>query len=395
MNPPAAPSPAARLDSVDLVRGIIMVLMALDHTRDYFHWGAIHNFRPLDLNHTTFALFFTRWITHYCAPVFCFLAGTGAFLSVARGKSKRELSWFLVTRGLWLVLLEMTAVAWFGWNFHIDVHNYQAIVLWSLGWSMVVLAALIHLPVVATGAFGVALIVLHNATDGIKPESWGALSWLWNVLHVPGPIAVTKDIGLFIAYPLIPWVGVMAAGYGFGAFLVREPATRARRLFFLGTALTAGFVLLRFSNLYGDPRPWTGQSNPLFTVLGFVDCQKYPPSLCYLLMTLGPAMILLAVFDRGTPGWLKPALVFGRVPMFYYLLHIPLIHGLACAAAMLQVGQADFFEGGTQQPPPGAGFSLPIVYLAWITVIVLLYPVCRWFAELKKRRRDLAWLSYF
>ncbi|HET7535526.1 MAG TPA: heparan-alpha-glucosaminide N-acetyltransferase domain-containing protein [Candidatus Didemnitutus sp.] len=394
MNPTAAPTPAARLDSVDLVRGIIMVLMALDHVRDYFHFSALHGFDPLDLQKTSVAIFFTRWITHYCAPIFCFLAGTGAFLSVSRGKSKRELSWFLFSRGLWLIFLELTLVDWFGWSWVIQIHDFNLLVLWSLGCSMIVLSALIHLPVAAVATFGLTLILFHNATDGIKAESWGSFGWLWHVLHVPGNLKPAPGYGVFVLYPLIPWVGVMAAGYGFGAFLVREPATRTRRLFILGASLTVAFVLLRFSNLYGNPRPWTEQSRPMFTLLSFLDCAKYPPSLCYLLMTLGPAILLLAIFDRGVPALLKPFLVFGRVPMFYYLLHIPLLHLIAFISLTIQVGRADFFFGNAGAPPPNAGFSLITTYLAWLLVVVILYPLCRWFADLKKRRRD-TWLSYF
>ena len=388
-----------RLDSVDLLRGIVMALMALDHTRDYFHWGAVHGLDPLDLKTTTFAIFFTRWITHFCAPVFVFLAGTGAFLSTTRGKSKRTLSWFLVTRGAWLILLELTFIQWAGWNFAIDLHHYGGAVIWAIGWSMIVLATVIHLPQWAITAFGLALIVGHNALDGLKPDDWGSLGWLWRVLHAGGPIEFAPGYFLFIAYPLVPWIGVMAVGYSFGTILRRDRAARRRWLLRTGIVVTLAFVVLRFTNLYGDPRPWTPQARAEFTLLSFVDCVKYPPSLCYLLMTLGPGLIALSLLDRPeTPRGLRPLLAFGRVPMFYYLLHLPLIHGLAVLVETIRFGDAPWATGAPWAQgvkiPPDAGVSLVWTYLATLLALALLYPVCRWFADLKRRRRE-AWLSYF
>jgi uncharacterized membrane protein len=391
----ALDSTRPRLESVDLLRGMVMVLMALDHTRDFFH-NAIGKFDPLDLSHTNIAIFFTRWITHFCAPVFVFLAGTGAFLSAARGKSKRELSWFLVTRGLWLILLELTWVKCFGWAFSFDFHEVWGLVIWAIGWSMVILAALVHLPTWAVTTFGLIMIAGHNAFDRVKPESWGPLAWLWRVLHAGGLFEVTPGYNFGAGYPLIPWIGVMAAGYGFGTMLLLPPKDRRGRILGLGLALTSLFVLLRFSNLYGDPNPWSPQHNGTYTILSFIDCYKYPPSLCYLLMTLGPALIVLALFDRGTPFFLKPILIFGRVPLFYYLLHLPLIHWLAVVVNFIRFGRADWLYGNTRgiKPPSDAGFDLPGVYVVWIVVLLTLYPVCKWFADLKHRRRE-AWLSYF
>lgn len=391
-----SPSPVrpARLDSVDLLRGLIMIVMALDHTRDFFHFGAIHGADPLDLRTTTPAIFLTRWITHFCAPIFSFLAGTGVFLSLTRGKSKREASWFLVTRGLWLIALELTVLVWFGWDFNIDLHRYVLATLWALGTSMIALAALIHLPWWAITTFGLVLVCGHNAFDAIKPESLGGWGNLWRVLHVSGNLQL-GSLHVFAFYPMIPWIGLMPLGYAFGRVLEGDAATRRRRLLLLGAVMTAGFVLLRASNLYGNLHPWTHQARPGYSVLSFLDATKYPPSLCYVMMTLGPALLLLAWFDRGTPKLLQPALVFGRVPMFYYLLHIPLLHGLAVLANFARFGRADWMYGsGNATPPPDAGWSLPWVYLVWLTVVVGLYPVCRWFADVKRRRKE-AWLSYF
>jgi uncharacterized membrane protein len=387
-----------RLDSVDLLRGMIMVLMALDHVRDFF---PVANFDPLDLDKTTPALFITRWITHFCAPIFTFLAGTGAFLALTRGKSKRELSWFLLSRGLWLAFLEVTWVRCLGWEFRIDFHSIGVGTLWSIGWSMVVLSALVFLPTWAVTAFGVTMICVHNAFDGIKPESFGSLAWMWKVLHANGSFEWAPGFRFGVGYALIPWIGVVAAGYGFGRLLLLEPGRRRKMLLRLGLAVTFAFVALRWTNTYGDSllgksHHWSAQKNFLFTIFSFVDVHKYPPSLLYLLMTLGPAFIALSFLDRGTPRVLRPILVFGRVPLFYYLLHLPLIHGLAVLVAYARFGHADWMLGSPfnwATAPPGSLFSLPVVYVIWIGVVLLLYPVCVWFADVKRRRRD-PWLSY-
>jgi len=394
----AVPSPAshspARLDSLDLLRGLIMVVMAIDHVRDYFHFSAIQGVDPLDLARTTPAIFLTRFITHFCAPIFSFLAGISVYLAVKRGKPKGQLSGFLIKRGLWLILLELTVLMWFGWAFKINLHLYFLATLWALGWSMIVLAGLIHLPFRVVAIFSAVLILGHNAFDGIKPESWGALGWLWQVLHVTSMIETKSGFTFFAFYPLIPWVAVMSAGYCFGRLYDWESVRRQRWLVGLGAGAIAAFVVLRATNAYGNLTPWASQPRPGFTVLSFLDLTKYPPSLCYLLLTLGVGLILLAVFERWSPRWIQPLLAFGRVPFFYYLLHIPLIHGLAYLTNLLRFGRADFspVEG---TPPPEAGFGLLATYGVWIAVVAGLYPACRWFVGVKQRRRDLAWLSYF
>jgi len=372
-----------------------MVVMALDHVRDFFHFSAVQGFEPTDLTRASGWIFFSRWITHFCAPIFSFLAGTGTFLAVMRGKPKATLSWFLVTRGLWLIGLELTVFVWFGWDFNIHPHSYVLATLWALGTSMVLLAGLIHLPTWVSGLFGAVLILGHNAFDRVTPSSWGAWAPLWNVLHVPG-VFQTGGCSIFAFYPLIPWLGVMAAGYAFGGLYKLSPEARRAWLWRLGLALTAAFVIVRFANVYGDPAPWSHQPRPGFTLLSFLNVTKYPPSLCYLLMTLGPGTLLLAAWDGGHPAWLDPFIVFGRVPFFYYILHIPLIHGLSYAFNYFRFGHAEF-TGITLgiAAPPTAGVSLVTTYLIWIGVVAALYPACRWFAGLKRRRRDLTWLSYF
>ena len=242
---------------------------------------------------------------------------------------------------------------------------------------------------------GLLMIATHNTFDGIKPGDLGPWGWLWRVLHAGGSFEMAPGYRLGAGYPLIPWIGVMAVGYSFGAIVARPSAERRRWFLRLGLATIVMFVMVRLLNVYGDPKPWSAQTNSLFTILSFLDCHKYPPSLCYLLMTLGPALLLLAWLERGTPGWLRPALVFGRVPLFYYVLHLPLIHGLSLIVHWVRFGRADWLWGNTEgiKPPPGAGFDLVWVYVAWGAVLLILYPACKWFAELKRRRRD-AWLSY-
>jgi uncharacterized membrane protein len=371
-----------------------MVLMALDHVRDFF---SNVTFDPLDLDKTSAALFLTRWVTHYCAPVFTFLAGTGAFLASTRGKTRSELSWFLFSRGLWLVFLELTWIQVLGWNFSFDFHNLGMGTLWSIGWSMVVLAALVRLPTSAITIFGVAMIATHNAFDGITPESLGSWGWLWVILHVPQTLNPATGFAIYFGYPLVPWIGVMAAGYGFGAMLLWDAGRRRKWLFGLGASLIATFVILRFSNGYGDLHRWQVRGTFLRTFFSFVACQKYPPSLLYLLMTLGPAMVVLSFLDHETPRVLRPVLVFGRVPLFYYLLHIPLIHGLAALASYVRFGDADWlfhtpFVRGTL-PSAEKGYGLPVIYFVWVGVVLVLYPACKRFAEFKRRRKDV-WLSY-
>ena len=385
------PARRVRLESIDVVRGVVMILMALDHTRDFF--GNL-GFNPTDPATTTIPLFFTRWITHFCAPVFFLLTGTGAYLSL-RKKSKRELSRFLFTRGLWLIFLELVVVRCFGWQFNFDYRVTILNVLWALGWAMIVLPALVYLPAWAVAAFGVVMIATHNLFDSVESSRW-----IWFLLHSPNFIVNQPEHVVFVAYALVPWVGVTAAGYGLGQIFRGESARRKMFLLRLGAGLTAAFIVLRCVNIYGDPLPWSTQKSAVFTMLSFLNTNKYPPSLLYLLMTLGPALLFLGAVDAGTPRWLRPALFFGKVPMFYYLLHIPLIHLIALIVCYARYGQAHWmFESNTIQQfpisrPPGWGSSLPIVYLVWAFVVVALYPLCRWFAAWKQSRSD-AWLSYF
>jgi uncharacterized membrane protein len=415
-----------------------MVIMMLDHTRDFVH-SASFQFDPTDLTQTNVALFFTRWITHYCAPVFVFLAGTGAYLQFARGKNRKDLSRFLITRGLWLIVLEFTLVR-LGATFSVDYRFLGMMqVIWVIGVSMIVLAALIHLPLRVIAGFGLAMIALHNLLDRFRVQGWrgpetavpsyGAK--LFIILHQPYeafPIVGWPSPAVFVLYPLIPWIGVMAAGYTFGVIYQRESARRRRLLLLLGSAATVLFIVVRAINHYGDPSPWSRQSSILFTVLSFLNTTKYPPSLLFLLMTLGPAMLVLALFEsplespdaaRGSQASLstsaadnpKPSftvgllprprlrnffVTFGRVPLFFYLLQWPTAHLIAVIVHAAAGKPWRWMFGsliGVEPPPPGVGFNLAVVYACWLVGVLLLYPLCKWFAGVKARRRDW-WLSY-
>ncbi len=378
-----------RLVCVDLLRGTVMVLMALDHTRTFFSNA---HFDPTDLSQTSAPLFVTRWITHFCAPVFIFLAGAGACLGARAVPGKAHLSRLLLTRGLWILFLGIFGETLI-WSFQPDFSVISGAVLWAIGWSMVALAVLVFLPATLVAAFGIVMISVHNLFDGVRPDDLGALGPLWAILHTGDTVQITADLALLPYYPLIPWIGVMAAGYGFGKLLLLDRKAHRPLLTALGSGMTALFILLRYGNYYGDPQPWSPQGDAVFTLLSFVNCEKYPPSLLYLLMTLGPAIALLPWLDRE-PGRLgRFLLAFGRVPLFYYLLHLPFIGLLAVALAWITAGSIP-----TPADHPfstaGYGYGLPIVYLIWAGVVIALYPVCRWFAGVKARHRHRRWRRY-
>ena len=379
----------ARVDSVDVVRGIVMVLMALDHTRDFFGSRA----DPTNVATTTAALFFTRWITHVCAPTFFLLTGTGAALSLGR-KTTAELSRFLVTRGIWLLFLEAVVVRCLGLQFNFDYRTTILEVIWALGWAMIALAGLVWLPRKVIAAVSLAMIVGHNAFDGIR----SANPW-WVFLHQPGFLVPPPGHVVFVAYPIVPWIGVTAIGFVLGGIYTWDPVRRRAFLLRLGVGLPCAFVFLRFLNVYGDPFRWSHQPTATQTVIAFLDAVKYPPSLLFLLMTLGFTMLGLYAFDGGVPRLLNPALIFGRVPLFYFIVHVPLIHLLVVAIGYARYGSVHWFFDSPSldkypfEMPPGWGYSLPFVYAMWALVVILLYPLCAWFARVKARRRS-GWLSY-
>ncbi|MGH7466619.1 MAG: DUF1624 domain-containing protein [Longimicrobiales bacterium] len=418
----AAPSARAgyRITSIDIVRGIVMVLMAIDHVRV---------FSGVPAGGPTPGVFFTRWVTHFVAPAFVFLAGTAAFLHGTRLAQRSQLARFLFLRGLWLVLLEMTVIR-LAWTFNFDVGNYLlAGVIWVIGWCMMLMAGLVFLPAAAIGIFGVAVIVLHNLLPA--PGPWlgqSSLPWLLQLLYYGGPIQLGQNgPQLAVLYTVVPWIGVMAAGLGLGALLQRPARERRTLCLRLGAVLFASFLLLRAFDAYGEPRKWrpappTAQVNAgapnappagapapaarrpsMPRPLAFLNTSKYPASLQFLLMTLGPMVLALGLLEgRVTSAGSSASVlaVFGRVPLFYYLLHIPAIHGAALVVSLVRSGRLEpwLFDNHPMMVPPapdGYTWSLPLLYLVTVMVVALLYFPCRWFASLKERRRDLGSLSYF
>ncbi|MGH9629802.1 MAG: DUF1624 domain-containing protein [Bryobacteraceae bacterium] len=394
--PPVTSALKGRVRSVDALRGFVMILMALDHTREFFHTGAM-SFQPEDLTRTTTALFLTRWVTHICAPVFMFTAGMAAYFWRSKGHSTGELSRFLWTRGLWLVLLDLTVMR-FALHFSFTSGILILNVLWALGWSMVALGFLAHLPVRVLAILSMLVIGLHNLADPIGASQFGAAAWMWNLLHQAGAFRAGSALVL-AAYPLVPWIFVMSAGFCFGRIATLDPVRRRWWFVRIGACLTIAFFLIRGLNLYGDPQPWSAQV-PGMTVLSFLRTTKYPPSLDFLLMTLGPAILLLAWLDQLRLSAANPVVVFGRVPLFFFIIHLYVIHALSFPLALLRYGEVAFLRnplpslGGSRDLyPADYGYDLWVVYALWLTVLVVLYPVCRWFARLKERRRDW-WLSY-
>jgi uncharacterized membrane protein len=388
-----------RVPAIDALRGAVMVIMALDHVRDFIHRGAMAD-SPTNLATTTPILFMTRWVTHVCAPVFMVTAGLGAYLWWANGRTRPQLSWFLLTRGLWLIVLELTVMR-FAYSFTLSDYPVLLLVLWGLGLSMVTLAALVWVPIRWLTIGSLATIALHNGVDGVSARQFGEAAGFWNLLHQPGPFRFLG--GFFIVgYPLVPWVAVMAAGFCSGPLFRLDPPARQRILVRTGLAAILAFVTIRALNGYGDPVPWSSQRSTLYTALSFLNTSKYPPSLDFLLMTLGPALLVLVWFDRRQLGPSNALVIFGRVPLFYFVLHFYLAHVAAAVLAGLRYGRSSLtylfqpvpsMGGPAALFPPDFGYGLWVAYAVWAVVVVALYPACRWFAGIKARRRDW-WLGY-
>ncbi|MFN8582018.1 MAG: heparan-alpha-glucosaminide N-acetyltransferase domain-containing protein [Gemmatimonadaceae bacterium] len=385
----------ARVHSVDVLRGLVMFLMALDHVRDYFGAATVN---PTDIATTTVPLFLTRWITHLCAPSFFLLTGVSAFLAGER-RGTEGLGRHLLGRGAWLLLLEVVILRGLAWQFNFDFRVTFLVVLWALGWAMITLSVLVRWTPRVAGVFGVVMIVAHNAFDRVNPNVFGALRPLWLILHQPGLIVAGPTYWLLVAYPLIPWVGVTAVGYALGQVFLWESERRRAFLLRVGLGLVTAFFVLRAVNVYGDPARWASQRSPVFTVLSFINTTKYPPSLLFLLMTLGPGLLILRATDLTVPRWLRPTIVLGKVPLFYFAAHVVLIHLLVLIVCWFRYGAIHWvFESARpdQFPfaqPPGWPLGLPWVYAIWLFVVAALWPVCRWFGALKARRREW-WWSY-
>lgn len=384
----------SRVPSVDVMRGLVMVLMTIDHVRDFFGGASVN---PTDLRTTTVALFLTRWITHLCAPTFFLLTGVSAWLSARRHPD--GIASHLVRRGLWLILLEVVVMRCLAYQFNFDFRVTLLFILWALGWSMIVLAGLSRWRPGVALAFGATMIITHNLLDGVNAQAFGWGAPVWTVLHAPGLLLAGPDHFVLAAYSLVPWVGVTALGYGMAPIFDWEPARRRQFLARGGIALLAGFLALRLLNGYGDPLPWASQRSAAFTVLSFLNTTKYPPSLTFLLMTLGPLLLLLNTLDRGAPRALRPVAVLGRVPLFYFVLHIVLIHLLALVICYARYGEVHWvFESPTLadfpfREPPGWPLPLPWIYVLWLVVVATLWPLCRWFAGVRRHGRAW-WLRY-
>ncbi|MFB9841433.1 DUF1624 domain-containing protein [Mucilaginibacter ginsenosidivorans] len=386
-----------RITSIDLLRGTIMIIMALDHVRDYLFFGSFY-FDPLDLTKTSGVLFFTRWITHFCAPIFLLLAGTSAYL-MGRKKTKSELSVFLVKRGLWLVFLEMIVVN-FGWNFNIAFPMFFFITIWALGVSMIALAALIHLPKRLLLVLSIVVIAGHNLLDNVHVPGNTLAGFGWSLVHDQQFFTWHNEM-LLVGYPIVPLFALMSLGYCLGELFTSEfdSAKRKKVLSTVGFSALVLFVLLRYSNIYGDPVKWSTQKDGFFTFLSFLNVNKYPPSLLYVLLTIGSACVFLAFTEKLRNGLVNIVSVYGRVPMFYYLIHIYIIHLIAVISSAVTPGQ-DWHRWLMDKPIwfttnlKGYGFSLPVTYLVWIGVVVGLYPLCKRYDAYKQKHKEKWWLSY-
>lgn len=396
MQPPL-PANSKRIESIDLLRGLVMIIMALDHTRDFFHKEAFTG-DPLDLATTTPFLYFTRWITHFCAPIFVFLSGLSAWLQSQR-KTKKELSRFLITRGLWLILIEITLIT-FGITGDIHFGLIVLQTIWSIGISMIILGIVIWLPFPAILTIGLLIVLGHNTIDFAEAARQGKVPVWWNFLHLPTVVPLWKNHMLGIFYPFLSWAGLMMLGYCCGKlFTAVEPQRRNKLLFGIGIGAFALFVVLRFIDKYGDPGHWVKQKNAVYTFLDFMDVQKYPPSLLYMCATIGVALIFLALVKNSSSRLAKIITIYGRVPFFYYILHFYVLN-LLHVIFFLARGHS-FAEGmkGVPQFPfkftiPGEGNSLWVVYAIWLAVVIALYPLCKWYDTYKTNHKEKKWLSY-
>jgi len=391
----AIQTPSYRIRSIDLLRGLVMVIMALDHVRDLLHHDAFL-YNPLDASKTTPVLYLTRWITHFCAPTFVMLSGTSAYL-VGLRKGKQELSRFLLTRGLWLIFVDFTIMS-LAFSFTPKLIGFS--VLAVMGSGMILLSLLVYLPERIIPIMGLILIFFHNTLDGIQFAPGSTAQIIWSLLHSPGA-AQFGNITFLIAYPLIPWVGLVMAGYGLGMLFRPEfdPARRTRLLRFMGLSAIFLFIVLRYINVYGDPLRWKPGATAVQTLMSFFNVLKYPPSLLFLLVTLGPVLLMLSWLQTASISSENPLVLLGRVPLFYFVVHFQIIHIIAIAVAVgmghpLGVMLTHNFILDTPKIIDNYGLTLPWIYAIWILLVLALYPVCRRYAKYKENHREQWWLSY-
>ncbi len=389
--------PGKRIESVDLLRGIIMIIMALDHTRDFFHKDAFTG-DPLNAATTTPILFFTRWITHFCAPAFVFLSGLSAWLQSQR-KTKAELGIFLITRGFWLIFIDLTVMS-LGLTADISFSILILETLWSIGASMIVLGLVIRLPFNVILALGLLIFFGHNLLDFAEKSRGGSVPIWWSFLHSRTVQPLWGNHNLFILYPFLPWTGLMILGYCCGKIFTNTTEDQRKKIL-LATGVTAivFFVALRAANIYGDPVPWSAQKNAMATFFSFMNVQKYPPSLLFLCATIGPLLIFLALVNNTGSKFSKIISVYGRVPLFYFVVHFYILH---ISSVLLYLERGHSFSEGMKGAPnllvkfliPGEGYSLGIVYLVWIAIVIVMYPLCKWYDNYKINHKEKWWLSY-
>ena len=387
----------SRIRSIDLLRGLVMVIMALDHVRMYFGYGTWYA-EPTHLATTTPLLFFTRWITHFCAPVFVFLAGTSAFLYEMHKQNIRQTARYLVTRGIWLVFVELVIIT-FGWTFDARFSFFILQVIWAIGISMIALSALVFLPKRIILVVGVILVFGHNLLDPLHVTGESVPNLIWYALHQPQRVILDQHMISFV-YPVLPWIGLMALGYASGNLYRPEIPQQRRRAWLLSIGIVALllFILLRAFNLYGEPLGWQTQDSAIFSLISFLNTTKYPPSLQFLLMTMGPALIFLAFSEGLKPREKHPLLVFGSVPFFFYVLHIYLIHVLAMLSLIYAGWDWKEYILSAQRIMSGRlsnfGYGLEKVYIIWLIVIVALYPLCLWYKKVRQNHPTTWWLRY-
>jgi uncharacterized membrane protein len=392
--------PHKRVKSIDFLRGLVMILMPLDHVRDFLS-NSIYS--PFDIAHTTPSLFFTRVVVNFCAPVFIFLAGTSMFLWKSTGKDTKTVSFFLFTRGLLLILFELTIIR-IVWAFNFDLAFQLCQIFWAIGWCMIFLSGIIFLPYWLIATLGGIIVAFTDFLSKIAPTAWGAFSGLYKILHGPGETQIHlfyNKVTLQIEDPLLPWIGVMALGYVFGKLYTFETAKRIKGLLIIGFSSIVAFVVLRYINVYRNPDVWHTQKNLIFTIMDFIKSQKYPASLDYLLFYLGFSVLLLAAFEKAQGKIAEFFITYGKVPLAYYVVHVFLIHTITVILALFTYGTASFLFsnhcliGGIGADfPKGYGYSVPILYVIWIFAVLSLYPFCKWYRSIKEKYRNIKIFKY-
>ncbi len=387
-----------RIRSIDLLRGIVIIIMALDHVRIFFGFGTFFAF-PANASTTTPLLFFTRWITHFCAPVFIFLAGISAFLYGTRRKSIKALSWFLFTRGIWLLFVELIFVN-FAWTFDITLSYHILQVIWAIGLCMIYLAGIVFLPRYIILAIGIIFVFSHNLLDPIQAGGKSVIDLIWYTLHQQKLVLLGSDSAVNFVYPILPWIGLMALGYIFGTLYQKDFKAQKRRkwLLYVGISSTLLFIVFRLLNIYGDSTNWSVQKSLISSVMSFFNPTKYPPSLLFLLMTMGPSLILLSIIEHSKNRLTNKIIIFGRVPLFFYVIHLYIIHILAIVVMILSgrnwsdyiLTKQVFFS----ESIANFGFGLLYVYLVWVIVILIMFPLCKWYDRYKTNNREKWWLRY-